>query len=66
VPQNFDEAEKWYRMAAEHGLAEARRNLEILAARREAVPPGGVDASAQTSAGYAGHGQGFVSDQRPR
>ena len=60
VPQNYDEAAKWYRKAAGHGLAEAQRNLEILAARREPARASGSEESAQTSGGYAGRGQGFV------
>ena len=30
MPQNFTEAERWYRLAAEQGLADAQHNLGYL------------------------------------
>lgn len=38
VPQDYQEAAKWFSMAAEQGLAVAQHNLALMYARGEGVP----------------------------
>lgn len=38
VPQDHDEAAKWYSMAAEQGLAVAQHNLALMYSKGEGVP----------------------------
>ena len=45
VPQNYVEAMKWYRKAAEQGLAEAQSNLGMMYYHGEGVPKDYVEAA---------------------
>jgi hypothetical protein len=38
VPQDYAEAEKWYRLAAEQGIADARFNLGVMYVEGRGVP----------------------------
>ena len=44
VPQNDAEAVKWYRKAAEQGLASAQNNLGVMYANGEGVPQNDAEA----------------------
>jgi len=38
VPQDYKEAVKWYRLAAEHGLAQAQYNFGLAYQKGQGVP----------------------------
>ena len=44
IPQDFEQAEKWFRLAADRGIAKAQTNLGFLYLRGEGVPQNDVQA----------------------
>ena len=69
VPQNYAEAVKWYRLAAEQGYASAQNNLGVMYNDGRGVPQNGVMAyvweSLAAAQGYevAKHNRGISAKQ---
>ena len=55
VPQNFNEAAKWYRKAAEQGEAKAQYNLAVMYAKGQGVPWNDIVAYALCNVAAAGN-----------
>src|SRR4029077_12512676 len=70
VPQDYAEAAKWYRKAADQGFAEAQSNLGAMYAKGQGVPQDYVEAykwfdlaAARFAASDAALRDGVVSDR---